>query len=279
MVMSFNPTRFSVCLRIASLIALAAFAASCGGGSSTSSGGSSASAAVSTAPPSGNWQIALTPSTGTNTESLAGFLLDDSDGAVNGSFVVVDSPCTDVGSVSGTVSGSNISLQVAPVGLQLEMSGTMGSGNSTMSGTYTILSDGCSAKHSSPQTGTWTGTMVTPINGSVNGTLNSTTLANNFTLQGQLAQGTNSGSSIASLTGSLSVSTAGYCFSEGLTVNGSVSGTAVVMNLSDSTGAQQGQITGTISTDGTTFSGKYNIMKQPEKPCKSGDHGVITFTL
>lgn len=275
--MSFKLKSLSVRLRLALALILAVAAVSCGSGSS--SGSSANSAAASTAPPSGNWQIALTPDTGNNTESLAGFLLNTTDGAVSGSFLLVDSPCTDVGSVTGSMTESNVSLQVSPVGLQLELTGTMGSGNSSMSGNYSILASGCSAKNASPQTGSWTGTLVSPINGNINGTLNSTPLASNFTIQGQLAQGSNSGSTNATLNGSLSVTTAGYCFSSAMNVNGSISGTAVVLNLSDSTGAQQGQITGTISTDGTTFSGKYNILKQSEKPCKSGDHGFISFTL
>jgi hypothetical protein len=286
--MSFTTMKnlFSIRPGVVLAVALAISISGCGGSSSSSNNSIPSSAA----PASGNWQIALTPSKGDKTsETLAGFLLNTNTGTASGAFLFTDSPCTDVGNVSGTVSGTTVNLEIAPDGAQVELTGSLDSGNSSMSGTYNILADGCSDAGVSPQTGTWAGNLVSPMSGTIsNGTFTSGLDQNQnvppYPLQGTITQGSNVGSTNAVLTGTLSVlansANTNYCITDTLNINGSISGTAVVINLSDSTtNAQVGQITGTISLDGTTFSGKYNILPTGVKPCANGDHGFVAFTL
>jgi hypothetical protein len=275
--MRFDPKTFSSVQHVMVLVlALTIFAVGCGSGNSNSG------QTASTTPPSGNWQITLSPSNGAQTvKTLSGFLVETGSD-LSGSLLFNDFPCISVGNVSGTVAGPSVTLQVAPVGIQLQMTGNMTSGSLGMSGNYTILATGCASHGTSPQTGTWTASLVTPVNGSItNGSITSNHSGNPSYMitAGQISQGPNSGSTNATLTGS-QLAIAGYCVTDALNIAGSISGTSMVLNLTDSvTNASVGQISGTISLDGTTFSGKYDILPQTNAPCKDGDGGTVSFSL
>jgi len=228
---------------------------------------------------SGNWQMEL-QSSNSNVKPFpqSGFLLEEGD-AVSGSVVLIDDPCSGVGSVNGTVSGSSISLSVSPIGLEVNLTGTLGSDQASMSGTYAILPAGCSGRQTAPQTGTWTANLVQPLNGTIQGTLTSNYLGTSFPITGQVSQGANGGLSNSPLSGSLSAT--GYCFTTANVV-GVISGTSVVMNLVNSDGTQVGQVVGTITLDGTSLTGTYALVPQPgssQSSCRGGESGTATLTL
>ncbi len=208
----------------------------------------------------------------------SGFLQQNG-GTVTGSVAVSNDPCSGIGSVTGTVSGNDVALVVSPTGSVVNLTGSLNSGSSSMGGTYTITSVGCSSPGVVPDFGNWTANLVAALSGNIQGTITSPTLGT-FTITGQLTQGPNTGISNATLTGTLDISP-GYCTTTASIV-GSVSGTGVVMNLVDSTGAQIGQISGTTTLDGTLVTGRYNFLGQGgtgPTACKSGDGGPVSFSL
>jgi hypothetical protein len=213
--------------------------------------------------------------------TTSGFLVQNGN-TVTGSVMFTDAPCSGVGSVSGTLSGTAISLLVNPTGVNVNLSGNLSSGQNSISGSYTILSMGCNSSGSGSisETGSWTGNLVAPLNGTIQGTFTSKHIGP-LAITGQLSQGSNNGSSIAPLTGSLNATN--YCFSTA-NIQGVISGTAVVMNLVNPDGTQIGQVAGTASLDGTLITGTFQIIglgkgALPNPPCVSGDSGTVTLML
>ncbi len=256
--------------RLALLLVLSIFMAACGSSSHNNSD-PPASASLS-----GNWQMTLQPNGSNAARTQSGFLLDNN-GTLTGSVLLTDYPCSGIGSVTGTLDGTDVTLVTDPVGLTVNMSGTTSSPGA-MSGTYTMLADGCTTKGASPESGTWTATLVAPLTGNITGSFNSSS-GPTFSVTGNISQGQNSGASNAALTGTLSFSD--YCLTTA-NVNGLISGTSVAINLVNTDGSQAGQIEGTISSsDGTTsLTGKY-VVDAATKPCKgaNGDHGTLSFNF
>src|SRR5208337_4531028 len=91
----------------------------------------------------------------TVSHTQSGSLLQNGN-AVTSNLMFTDIPCSGVGSANGAVSGTAITL-----------SGSISSatGQPPMSGTHTILSTGCVGPQSAPETGTFTASLVTPLNG------------------------------------------------------------------------------------------------------------------
>jgi hypothetical protein len=229
-------------------------------------------------PLTGNWQMSLQPSNSKlKPNPQSGFLVQSSD-AVTGSVSVTDAPCSGVAPVSGTVTGNTVSLTLSPSGIEVILDGNIDSGNTSMSGTYNILSTGCSGTETAPQSGTWTANQVSPINGTIIGTFTSKHTALPYSVTGMASQAANTGVSSVALTGNLSVN--GYCFASA-TINGVVSGTDVVMNLIASDGSQIGQVQASSSLDGTILTGTYNILPlgSGNPPCGDGDSGTVSLTL
>jgi len=236
----------------------------------------------------GNWQITLVDSADTKAAiSQSGSLLQTQE-AVSGSLIFNDSACSGVGGVQGSLTGNNVSLTVNPTGAQITLTGSLGAtgdtscatGQSCMGGSYTTLSTGCTDGKTVPSTGTWAAVAVSPFSGNVTGAFASKKGVTTATVTGTVAQGSNSGSSSTPLTGSLTFGD-GFCYPSANIV-GSISGTSVVMNLVDSTGVQIGQVYGTASTDGTTFSGTYNYIglgTGAPKACVDSSSGIATFTI
>lgn len=246
-----------------------------GCGSSTNASTSSSGAM------SGNWQMSLLPSNNPNARSQSGFLLQTGS-TLTGSVMLIDSPCSGVGTVNGTVTSTAVSLVVDPVGTQINMTGTLASNPTSMMGNYTLLSTGCIGSQTSPQTGTWTATLVAPMKGTIsNASFTSSRFTsdpnNPYTMGGQVTQGANTGQSNTSLSGNMT-STNYPCFANA-NLTGVISGTSVTLNIVDPTGVQLGQVSGTITTDGTTFSGSYKILPQSTRHCDVGDEGSVSFTL
>jgi len=259
-------------LRMALVLFVLIFMAGCGSSSKSSSS--------VPGPISGNWQIALLPTGQTFARKQSGFLVQNGN-AVTGSLLFLDSPCSGIGSVTGTVDGSSISLASDPTGVQLTLTGALGSNQQSMGGNFTLLQAGCSGTSSAPLAGTWTADLVKPLNGNITGTFisNSKQFPGPYQVTGQITQGANTGISAVPLTGSITVS--GYCF-PGATITGTISGTALVINLVNTDGTQVGQITATTSLDGTLIMGDYSILAQGPsgtQPCRGGDGGILTFNL
>jgi hypothetical protein len=257
--------------RIALLLALLLLMTACGGGSS-----STVSSSVSV---SGNWQMKLQKGKTKVIRTQSGFLLQNDD-VVTGAVILTDFPCSGVGSVTGSVSGTNVAFTVGLTGLTVNLTGTLGSSQASMSGDYIILPSGCeSATSNTQETGTWAASLVTPLSGNFKGTFTSRRLAKALAVTGQVSQGQNTGISNAALTGNLSIT--GYCIA-GANISGVVSGTAVVMNLVNPSGVEVAQVTGTSTLDGTSVTGTYQIIPQGSggtPPCGSGDSGTVSLTL
>lgn len=256
--------------RIAFLLALSLLLSACG----SNSGKAPSSGSIS-----GNWQMSLQKGGSTNApRSQTGFLIQNSD-VVTGGMMLIDTPCSGVGSVSGSVSGSAVSLTVNPTGVLVNLSGTIGSDQASMSGNYTILSTGCSGSQSAPISGTWTADLVAPLTGTVQGSMTSKPHGTTVSLTGQLSQGANTGDSVSSIAGNLGFT--GYCYTTA-TVLGSISGTSVALDLVNSDGSEIGQITGTASLDGTSVTGTYAVLglgPGASQNCVDGDSGTVTLTL
>jgi hypothetical protein len=248
------------------------------------SSGSSNSNSDSTSPPgplSGNWQMTFqSANTHLKPWSQSGFLLEQKN-TISGGVILSPPGCAGLGNVIGSASGTAISITVSPVGLVVTETGTLGADQSSMSGTYTMLAAGCPSNVNDPQTGTWTANLVKPIQGNLQGTFQSTQpSAPPVTISGKVTQGKQTaGSSFAPLSGTLTATN--YCF-DTANYSGTISGTAVVMTLVNSDGSQLGQVSGSLSLDGTSLNGKFFILAQGpngNKPCRSGDLGTATLTV
>jgi hypothetical protein len=246
----------------------------CGGGSSNSP----AASAVS-----GNWQMNLQKSDSKLApKNLSGFLAENADGTVTGNVLVSDIPCSGIGAVNGSVSQPNVSLVVSPNGLTVNLTGQIGTGSTSMSGNYTILSSGCGGSQSGPQSGSWTANQVSPFTGNISSgsTFTSRKFGATYPISGNVSQGQNNGSSYAPLTGNLSIK-GSSCFSSA-TMSGLISGISVVLNFANASGTELGQISGTSSLDGTSLKGTYKVVPQnspPGTPCREGDIGSVTLML
>jgi len=221
--------------------------------------------------------MSLQPSESTlNPRSQSGFLLQ-SGNAVTGNVLLTDVPCTGIGSVTGTLAGTDVSLVISPTGLVLNLSGTVTSSANSMSGDYTILSAGCSSTNTAPQTGTWTANLVPPFSGSYQGSFTQSD-GSTYAVSSQLTQGSNAGLSTAGVTGTFNIT--GFCFASA-NVTGDVSGTAVVLNLVDSDGTQVGEMYATSSLDATSLTGTYKYLGQGSTGtpgCKATSGGTFTIT-
>jgi hypothetical protein len=245
----------------------------------TSCGDSSKSTDPSSNSISGNWEMSLQKGNSTLAPKTQSGFLTQNGNAIAGSLLLTDTPCTAIGSVNGALSGSNVTLNFAPTGLTVSLTGTVGAGQSSMSGNYTILANGCSGSETAPQSGTWTANLVTPLSGNLQGTLNSSTRGASFPITGTISQGSNTGSSTASLTGTLAAT--GYCFTSINTV-GTISGTGVALNLVDADGVEVGLVNATTSLDGTTITGTYQMLSLgagSPPGCGEGDNGTVTLTV
>lgn len=245
-----------------------ALASGCGGGSSpTPSPGAL----------SGNWQMSMQKQDSTlSPKTQSGFLVETNN-ALSGSLILHATGCSGVGNVAGSVTGPNVALTVSLTGVTVNLTGTVGSGADNMTGSYTIISNGCSGPQTAPEIGNWTANLVQPLNGNFQATFTSKKVGE-LPVTGKVSQAQAMGSS-AALAGNLSLS--GYCFSNA-NIAGTISGTTVVMNLLSSDGTQIGEVSGESSLDGKSVSGQYFVVPQGtsgQAPCVDGDSGTVTMSL
>lgn len=204
-------------------------------------------------PFTGNWQFALTNTTGANppVSKEAGFLAQTGK-QVDGTLTFQSSKCSGSGPVSGTSDGKAVSLIVNQPGLDVKLTGAPGTesldgtgtlvctpGNSTsgiacLSGTCVLIARGCGKSES----GTWNAFQVQPLNQILSGTFTQNNTGNTSTLSATLSQGPANGTS-ATLTGGATVT-----------------------------------LTGTVS--GSTMGGSYNLVAAG---CGKSETGTFTATL
>lgn len=247
----------------------------------TACGSSSHSADTASESISGNWQMTLQPADTTSApRSQSGFLLQNGN-TITGQLMLTDPPCSGTGNVSGSMSGSSVSMAIDPTGVSVSLTGTVGSNPNSMSGNYTILSSGCTGNNSSPDTGTWTASLVAPLNGNFQGTFTRENGTGSYSFAGTVTQGPNTGSLDATLSGTLNVTAyngaTAQCFTGG-TLSGVASGTSAVMNLLDSNGNQIAEMYGTTSLDGSSMTGTFVYEGQGPtgiKGCKASEAGPV----
>src|SRR5262249_46793545 len=230
----------------------------------TACGGGGGSVNPTGAPLSGNWQFTFTPNQSFLGGLQGGFLLQNK-GAVNGAAVYAIS-VTSAGtptlcnsgsaSISGTISGQNVTLTAAAAGQDFTLTGTLSSDGTTMTGTYTST-DGpmvggvpCGTAQSGI---TWTATSVPPLTGNFRGNFHSVFSNQNFPVTGMLTQGENIGASNATVTGTLNfvdpvTLISNYPCFDVASVNGQISGNVVILQIIASNGANIGQIGGVVDS-------------------------------
>lgn len=240
-------------------------------------GGSSSSSNNNTDPSntglSGNWQITLQHNS--QTESQSGFLLQT--GSIlsgnllfSGQTIAGQTVCSGVGYVQGQNNSGAITITVIQAAQTANLTGSASSDFASMNGSYSIFASGCGKT----ETGTWTANRVTPLTGTFSVMFTSTQSTNlTFSANGSLTQGANKGNSYAYLSGSMT-STNAPCFTSA-SFTGVVSGTAVLLNISNSTG-QLGQYSGTAATDASEITGNYSF-SQTQTGCS--DAGKAVFTV
>jgi hypothetical protein len=208
---------------------------------------------------SSNWQFTMAPPTdGSFVGGLqGGFLVQGSSSAVTGSLVYsVSLPSnppvvcnTGSAAITGTISNQAVSLTATAGTQTFTLVGTLDIDGTTMSGTYTSTAG--TAADGSPcgnaEAGLdWSAVLVPSISGTVQGTFYSGGGSagldeQDFLVSGWLLQGTNTGSSSASITGSLNFLPDYPCFSAAV-VSGQISGNTVSLQLLGSNGSVLGQI-------------------------------------
>jgi hypothetical protein len=206
-------------------------------------GGSGLGIADQGAPLSANWQFYILPNhSKTPPQSVSGFLLQNKD-SIAGNLAVAPTPvrnCSGVAPLTGSVSGTNVTLSINEFGTVLSLLGTLSSDSSSMTGSYTASDSVCGTP-----TGTWTAVQVKPLNGSFVGSLTSTStnsplFGNTYQVSGTLSQGDNTGSSNTDLVGFIAVTN--YPCISTADVRGLISGQNVTLSFYGSDGSLLGQV-------------------------------------
>jgi len=237
-----------------------------------SCGGSGTKAGITTGNLGGNWQMTLQRQNTTSTKSESGFLIQ-SGNSLTGEFLLTgDTNCAGIGAALGQISGSSVAISVSQIGQTVNLTGAMGTNPSSITGNYSILAAPCGSN----QVGTWTATQVQPFAGSFQGTFTSTFSGGLvFTFSGTVAQGPNMGTSTASLTGNMT-STSAPCFTTA-NLQGSISGTSIVLNLLSAEGTALGQVHGTTTANVSTTNAIYDFTNSQASGCQ--DFGTAVLTL
>lgn len=209
------------------------------------------------------------------TKTESGFLIQSGD-SLTGEFLLNgDTNCAGVGSALGQISGSNVTISVTQVGQTVSLMGSLGTSPSSISGNYSILAAPCGSN----QVGSWSATQVQPFSGNLQGTFTSTFSSGLvFAFSGTVTQGQNTGTSTASLTGNMT-STNAPCFTTA-NLQGSISGTSVVLNVLSSEGVALGQIHGTTTSNVSSTNAIYDFTNS-QQPSLNGcqDFGTAVLTL
>jgi hypothetical protein len=103
---------------------------------------------------SGTWQLTLTSSASPGTTYTGTATLTQSGNGITGTVSFINNACATSSLITGTVSGSNVSIQVTEGGQVVTLTGTINSAFSSMSGSYTSTPGGCT----NGDLGSWTAT-------------------------------------------------------------------------------------------------------------------------
>lgn len=235
-------------------------------------------------PLSGNWQIALRRHVMPVPPLIfSGFLVQSGD-SVTGA-VRLGSLCPGVGTITGTVSGNNVTLTIDEFGEEINLQGSVPTVSTPMTGQFSNLAGGCTAY---ANTGTWSAVQIAPITGSFHGTFTSSANVGNGTINvtGNLDQGPNTGSSTATLTGAITASTStNFCsYLSSASITGLISGNALLLDFYGPNGAQIAQLgnlgsnpTVKVIPEGTSISGTY-VFPSVSSSCQ-GDQGAFQLTF
>lgn len=249
---------------VPAMLTLAMMLTACGGGGSSS---------VSQIPLTlvGNWQFTMAPpADGSFLGGLQGGFLQQASGSVTGAVAYAVSlpglliPCsTGSASISGTISGQTVNLTAVAGTQTFTLTGTLSLDSSTIVGTYTSTAgtsgDGapCGTLQVTPMQ--WSAILVPPISGTIQGNFHSTGGAagltnQDFLVSGSVTQGSNSGASSATVTGTLNFSNSDYpCFaSDSVSIYGQISGNLVSLQLVGSDDSILGQIGAPTGSNGVT---------------------------
>lgn len=254
------------------LFVVAFTTSSCGGGNNSSSTQSSTQVG-------GNWQFSLS-TTGTSfvTSPLEGGFLLQTNGSITGQILLsIVLPSQNGGTpticnsgtatVVGTVSGQSVKLTATigsldqsgnPISQTITLSGgTLSSDNSSIqNGTYAVSSgyyyDASTSSYAAcgtaPQdAGSWGATLVPPLTGGFQGFFHSTTTNQDYPVSGAFSQGPNIGGVTATVTGTvvfqdpITLLNDFPCFGSA-SLNGTISGNSVLLQVFSSSGTSVGQI-------------------------------------
>jgi len=231
-------------------ICLAGVALLCGCG-----GSSSSSSNATTAPLTSNWQWTMDDPL--QQGGLTGGFFQQKGNSVTGSlaYAIYAGPSHLVcagGSapVTGTVNGQMVTLTAIAAGQTYTFTGTLATTatGSTMTGKYTSTDgaafSGGGTCGAGQQSLNWSAIAVSPLTGAFQGTFHSASngsfAGRDFPVTGTLTQGENAGADFATVTGTLSAS--GYpCLSQA-SLNGTISGSSVILSIIGNDGLAVGEI-------------------------------------
>lgn len=235
--------------------------------------GKSATSPTASQPLSGNWQMTLQPDPpSTATETEAGFLLQTKNSLTGELLLSAQSQCGGLGSVQGTVNGSNVAITLDQMGQTVSLTGVTSNSGSSLKGTYSILGSSCAGGSS---TGNWTASPVKPVTGNYQATFTSNVASiGTYVFAVNVTQAPNTGLSTATISGTMTSNNAPCA--PNVSIAGVVSGTSIVFNFLTPDGSTAlGQFTGATSADATTLTGTYDFLANTSG-C-SGDGGRISI--
>ena len=204
----------------------------------------------------GNWQFTMAPpSDGSFLGGIqGGFLLQNKDSVTGGVVYNIQLPPSTSGGVpticssgsapvTGTLNGQGVNLTVSAGDQTFTLNGGLSADGTTMMGTYSSTGvKGCGTKQAGLQ---WSALLIPSVTGTIQGGFHSalsTAVAQglDIAVTGSLTQGENIGASNATVTGTLTFQ--GYPCMTTASVNGQISGNAVILQLVGTNGLNVGQI-------------------------------------
>jgi hypothetical protein len=161
------------------------------------------------------------------------------------------------------MSGQNATLAINNGGTQLNLTGTISTDGTTLSGSYSGPGGGC---YTTPTSGTWTASLIPPLNGNFTGTITDSSYMAALTGQnppptigvtGSFTQTGGPGSSNATITGTIQA--AGYPCFRTAHVSGTISGQNVYLQVFGYNDEQIGTIGVPPSTPATVTSAQSTV--------------------
>jgi len=240
---------FSVQSLFSVLLAGPLLLTACGGGSSSNAQNNTGPNGIA-----GNWQFTMGPPPDNSFLGglQGGFLLQNNMSVTGAAVYRIELPAPPGGSptvcnggsapITGTVNGSNVSFTAVTGPQTFTLTGGLSADGLTMIGTYTSTDGhGCGKAESGlPWSAVYVPTLTGSIQGNFHSVLSPKLKDQDFPVTGSLTQGQNIGASSATVTGTLNFE--GYPCLTTASVNGQVSGNALILQFFASSGSDVGQI-------------------------------------